>query len=223
MPRDIPVGNGRLLVCFDKNYCIRDFYFPHVGQENHVGGKFCRLGVWVEGKFSWINEDWERNLTYVPDTMVTEVSLRNRTLGIHLTCYDAVDFHEDIYLREITVENLEGKTREVRLFFSLDVGIAGNDLGDTAGYDPKTGALIHYKGARYFLAGGLSGAEYGLSQFAVGQKGVEGKEGTFKDAEDGSLSGNPIAQGSVDSVMALHLEVPGHSQGTAYLLDCRRI
>jgi glucoamylase len=216
MPRDIPVGNGRLLVCFDKNYCIRDFYFPHVGQENHVGGKYCRLGVWVEGKFSWINEDWERNLTYVPDTMVTEVSLRHRNLGILLTCRDAVDFHEDIYLREITVENLKGKTREVRLFFSLDVGISGNDLGDTAGYDPKTRALIHYKGARYFLAGGITGAEYGLSQFAVGQKGIEGKEGTFKDAEDGFLSGNPIAQGSVDSVMALHLEVAGNSQGTAY-------
>jgi GH15 family glucan-1,4-alpha-glucosidase len=216
MPRDIPVGNGRLLVCFDKNYCIRDFYFPHVGQENHVGGKYCRLGVWVEGKFSWVNEDWERNLTYVPDTMVTEVSLRNRNLGILLTCRDTVDFHEDIYLREITVENLEGKTREVRLFFTLDLGIAGNDLGDTAGYDPKTGAVIHYKGARYFLAGGIMGAEYGLSQFAVGQKGIEGKEGTFKDAEDGFLSGNPIAQGSVDSVMALHLEVAGNSQETAY-------
>ena len=36
MPRDIPVGNGKLLVCFDKNYRIRDLYYPHVGQENHV-------------------------------------------------------------------------------------------------------------------------------------------------------------------------------------------
>jgi len=43
--------------------------------------------------------------------------------------------------------------REIRLFFTLDLGISGNELGDTAGYDPKTGAVVHYKGARYFLAG----------------------------------------------------------------------
>jgi len=170
----------------------------------------------VEGKFSWINEEWQRELTYVPDTMITKVTLFNRALEIRLTCRDAVDFHEDVYLREISVENLEGKPREVRLFFNLDLGISGNDLGDTAGYDPKTGALVHYKGPRYFLAGGVSGPGFGLSQFAVGQKGAEGNKGTFIDAEDGVLSGNPIAQGSVDSVMALHLEVAGNSQETAY-------
>ncbi|MFZ2088463.1 MAG: glycoside hydrolase family 15 protein [Desulfobaccales bacterium] len=216
MPRDIPIGNGRLLVCFDKNYAIRDLYYPHVGQENHVGGKFCRLGVWVAGKFSWVNEDWQRELTYMPDTMVTKVHLFQPSLGILLSCRDAVDFHEDILVREITVENLQGDAREVRLFFNLDLGISGNELGDTAGYDPKTGALVHYKGARYFLAGGLAGSDYGLKQFAVGQKGSEAKKGTFIDAEDGVLSGNPIAQGSVDSVMALHLEVAGNAQGQAY-------
>lgn len=45
MPRDIPVGNGRLLICFDQNYCLRDLYYPHVGQENHIGGHSSRLGV----------------------------------------------------------------------------------------------------------------------------------------------------------------------------------
>jgi len=174
------------------------------------------MGVWVAGKFSWIGEDWQRELTYEPDTMVTKVSLSQPSLGILLICRDAVDFHEDILVREINVENLEGAAREVRLFFSLDLGISGNDLGDTAGYDPKTGSVIHYKGARYFLAGGFAGADFTLSQFAVGQKGDEGREGTFRDAEDGDLSGNPIAQGAVDSVMALHLELAPNSQGTAY-------
>ena len=36
--RDIPVGNGQLLVNFDDKYQIRDIYFPHVGQENHTEG-----------------------------------------------------------------------------------------------------------------------------------------------------------------------------------------
>jgi glucoamylase len=56
MPRDLPVGNGHLLVAFDKEHRIRDFYFPHVGQENHAGREPFRLGVWIDGRFSWVPE-----------------------------------------------------------------------------------------------------------------------------------------------------------------------
>src|SRR5262245_16090702 len=48
MPRDIPVGNGRLLVTFDHQYQLRDLYFPHVGQENHAGAGPCRFGVYTD-------------------------------------------------------------------------------------------------------------------------------------------------------------------------------
>lgn len=34
MPRDIPEGNGSLLVTFDEDYFLRDIYFPQVGKEN---------------------------------------------------------------------------------------------------------------------------------------------------------------------------------------------
>ena len=37
MPRDIPVGNGRVLVNFDRDYQVRDIYYPHVGKENQAG------------------------------------------------------------------------------------------------------------------------------------------------------------------------------------------
>jgi hypothetical protein len=49
LPRDIPVGNGALLVAFDKDALLRELYFPHVGEERHVAGRPFRLGVWVEG------------------------------------------------------------------------------------------------------------------------------------------------------------------------------
>jgi GH15 family glucan-1,4-alpha-glucosidase len=45
---------------------------------------------------------------------------------------------------------------------------------------------------------------------------VGGREGTWRDAEDGALSGNPIAQGSVDSVGELRFVVPGGSSREAY-------
>jgi len=79
--RDIPVGNGSLLVNFDDKYQIRDVYFPHVGQENHTEGFPCRLGVWVDGQFSWISHDgWDRRLKYKTNELVTDVLLTNASL-----------------------------------------------------------------------------------------------------------------------------------------------
>ncbi len=216
MPRDIPVGNDRLLVCFDQNYRIRDLYFPHVGQENHVSGNSFRFGVWTDGQFSWVGPDWKRDLRYYPDTLITQVSLYHEGLGLLLSCRDAVDFHENIYFREVAVENMTPRSREIRLFFSQDFSISGNSVGDTAAFDPVRNAIVHYKGARYFEINGFPAGGPGLSQFAVGQKGIGGREGTFRDAEDGVLSGNPIAQGSVDSVVGITLRLEGLSRGKAY-------
>ena len=216
MPRDIPVGNGKLLICFDHHYNIRDLYFPHVGQENHVQGEYCRLGVWVDNHFSWVGNDWKIDLGYEEDTMVARVSLYNKNIGILLMCRDAVDFHENIYIREIVVENMLPQDRQIRLFLSHNLDISGNSVGDTAAFDPESGGLVHYKGPRYFIISGKAQNTEGLDQFAVGQKNVNGKKGTYIDAEDGLLSGNTIAQGSVDSVIGLHLQIRAMSQEKAY-------
>jgi oligosaccharide amylase len=216
MPRDIPVGNGNLLVCFDYQYNIRDLYFPHVGQENHVQGEYCRLGIWVDQQFSWVGADWKTDLEYEEDTMVTRVSLYHKKMALQLMCRDVVDFHENIYIREIAIENMMPHDRHIRLFLSHNFNILGNSVGDTAAYDPVSGGLIHYKGPRYFLIGGKTDETSCLDQFAVGQKNINGKEGTYRDAEDGILSGNTISQGSVDSVIGLHLDIKGMSQKKAY-------
>ena len=215
MPRDVPVGNRRLLVCFDRDYVLRDLYYPHVGQENHVGGGRCRMGCWTEDGFAWIGPEWRPDLAYQEGTMVTRVTLEHPDLAVRLVCRDAVDFHEDVYLREIAVENRADREREIRLLFVQDLNISGNNVGDSAYLDPASGGLIHYKGDRYFLANGLAGRS-GPVQYAVGVKELSGREGTFRDAEDGVLSGNAAAQGSVDSVLALHLRLAAGGRGTAY-------
>src|SRR5216117_31609 len=103
MPRDIPVGNGRLLVTFDRQYQIRDVYFPHVGQENHAGAGPCRFGVWADaparhkGLLCWTGDaSWTVRQRYLRDTLTTSVSLDNRDLRLALYCNDAVDFHRPI-------------------------------------------------------------------------------------------------------------------------------
>jgi GH15 family glucan-1,4-alpha-glucosidase len=216
MPRDIPVGNGSLLITFDSNYNIRDIYFPYVGRENHSLGHPFRFGVWVEGDFSWLGPDWDKVLRYQAETLVTDVSARNDGLGLELICHDAVDFHLNVYLKRVMVRNLGDRDREVRLFFSHDFHIYGKAIGDTAYYDPHSRSIIHYKNSRYFLANCCTPDRCGVDLFACGSKETSGTEGTWRDAEDGSLSGNPISQGSVDSTIGITLSVPAGGEETAY-------
>ncbi len=202
--RDIPVGNGSLLVNFDDKYQIRDVYFPHVGQENHSEGFPFRFGVWVDGEFSWVFEDvWNRSLKYLPETLVTDVTLINESLGIRIKCNDTVAGDENIYLRRLCVTDLKGQPRHVRVFFHHDFRIYENKVGDTAFFDPETHAIVHYKKHRYFLID----SQPPFDEFATGRKAFRNSEGTWRDAEDGDLHGGPITEGSVDSTIGVHLEL----------------
>jgi len=221
MPRDLPVGNGSLLINFDHTGQVRDIFWPYVGQENHTSGRVCRMGVWVDGAFSWLDsDDWQRRLCYSKDSLVTDSILENKKLAVKLLLRDGVDFHENLFLRQCTVENLTASPRRVRLFFCQDLTISGTTVGDSAYYDPEHKALFHYKGKRWFmielLRGWQDNWQGGLDQWAIGIKDVRDLEGSWKDAEDGKLSGNPVAQGSIDSVCALHLDLEPHGQATGW-------
>ncbi|MEJ7577110.1 MAG: glycoside hydrolase family 15 protein [Pyrinomonadaceae bacterium] len=206
MPRDIPVGNGSLLVAFDEYYQIRDFYFPHVGSENHSAGHAFRFGVWADGEFSWVSAPaWARTLRYREESLVTEVQLSNAALRLRIEINDAVDFHENVFLRRILVRDTSGQEREVRFFFHHDFYISETAIGDTAYFDPDTLSLIHYKGQRYFSVS--TDAPEGVETFSTGRKNFRGAEGTWRDAEDGRLSESAIMEGSVDSTIGRTLRV----------------
>jgi len=236
MPRDLPLGNGSLLVAFGGDYQIRDLYWPHVGQENHALGHPFRMGVWVEGEFRWLDDGrWERALRYSDETLVSDVRLKHSELNLSINASDAVDFHENLLVRRFDVANLSNRNREVRLFFHHDFHIAGNEVGDTAYYEPDRRAVLHYKGSRWFLvngaviqiagdpgpgweptAGTAPGLIEGVHQWACGLKEVHSLQGTWRDAEDGELSGSAVAHGSVDSCIGFTLAIPGGQTRTLY-------
>jgi GH15 family glucan-1,4-alpha-glucosidase len=220
MPRDIPVGNGDLLITFDRLYRIRDIFYPNVGRFNHTDGHVQRFGVWADGKFAWIEEPgWERSLKYRPDTLVTEVVLRHPGLALEITCNDAVDFHEPLYVRRAVVRDLAGRDRDVRLFCHWDLSVRGSPVGDTATYDPATSSVVVYKDDAYFLFNACDENKCGIDNWAIGTKRVRGAEGTWRDAEDGQLGRNAISQGSVDATIGFNLQVPanGHAYVTLWL------
>ena len=208
MPKDIPVSNGNLLFNFDSDYQIRDVYFPFIGQENHSKGHPFRFGVWVDGRCSWMGPEWEKNLRYHDNSLVTDVFLKNKTLGLELRCHDVVDVDLNVYIKKVEVKNLQENERQVRLFFSHNFHLYGNSIGDTAYFDPRTSSIIHYKANRYFLINCCENGQCGVKYCACGDKEVPGREGTWKDAEDGELSGNQISWGSADSVIGIWLQLP---------------
>jgi GH15 family glucan-1,4-alpha-glucosidase len=218
MPRDLPLGNGRLLVNFDPTYNLRDIYWPHVGQRNNTDGHVNHSGVWVDGAFAWFDApDWQREMLYETDTLVTQVTLTNAALSLTIYCTDVVDFDRDILVRKMRVVNNGATTRDVRLFFHHDWHIGESEGANTVYYQPDLRALIAYRDHCYLLVAGIvGGAQVGvpsqvrtgakdMAQFATGYKEFNGQQGTWMDAVDGVLGRNPIAQGSVDSCAGFEL------------------
>ena len=216
MPRDIPLGNGKLLVTFDRYYQIRDIYFPHVGKENQTVGHPSRFGVWVDGQLSWLGPDWQISLKYQEGTMVSQVEAYHPGLQVRLVCSDAVDFYESVYVRKIIVRNLADRERDIRLFLHQDFHLYESDVGDTAAYEPKHKTITHYKMRRYFLTNCMANGTVGVQHFATGRKEVPGAEGTWRDAEDGRLEAGPITQGAVDSTLGIFLKVPKQGSQEAW-------
>jgi glucoamylase len=216
MPRDLPLGNERFLVMFDRAYQIADIFFPHVGLENHSLGHPFKFGVFADSKFSW-TAGWNKTMNYLDDALVSQVTLENDEMGLRLDCNDCVDFISPVFLRKITISNLKDNDREVRLFFHQDFHLKGTRIGDTAYYDAyKSKALIHYKTDTYFLMNCETEKQEGIFQYACGFKESQGALGTWKDAEDGFLSMSPIAQGSVDSVLSARVDLPAKGKSTVF-------
>ncbi len=216
MPKDIPVSNGNLLFNFDSDYQIRDVYFPYIGQENHSKGEPFRFGVWVDGQCSWMGPEWEKVLRYHDDSLVTNVFLKNESLGLELRCHDVVDVDLNVYIKKIEVINQTDKERHVRLFFCHDFHLYGYDIGDTAYFDPRTRSIIHYKGNRYFLINCSNSEKDGVDHYACCDKEEPKRKEIWENAGRGILNGNQISWGSADSAIGIWLQAPPKGKATAY-------
>ena len=229
MPRDIPVGNGSLLINFDDRYQLRDLYYPHVGQENHAGTGPCRFGVWAgqcgEGddrlppQLAWTGDKgWSIEQKYLDDALTTDVRLGNAKMKLGLVCNECVDFHRNVFVRRITVKNEHSRDRLVKVLHQQDFAMYGTRIGDTAYYDPELKGLVHYRSKRYLMATFMVGGEQRVDEYATGTSGFGGAEGTWRDAEDGQLGMNAIAQGAVDSTIAAQVRVPAGGEATVYFM-----
>lgn len=210
MVRHLSLGNGSLLVNLDDSLRLRDLYFPYAGQENHLQGEKHRIGVKANG-FSWI-EDWDTNPEYKKDTILGESTARNDIEGLEMTFRDTVECEKNVFLREIEVKNEEDYSREIELFFHQDFDLYGNSMADTCFYHPDHSGIIHYKKNRYVMAEVKKedGSCGDLNQYGIY------REDPSEDVEASELNFNSIAQGDIQSVISVKIEVEANSSENLY-------
>lgn len=215
MARAVTLGNGNILVGIDSKGQVRDFYAPFVGQDNHVSGAsgnhVHRIGVFVEGTLSWLDDPgWKVSVRCTQDAVVGSIHAVHEELGVSLTSTDVVHNEYNVFIRTFTLTNESNTSREIKLFFSQQFRISESRRGDTGFYDPRVGAIVHYKGKHTFLVNAFYEGEQ-FEDYNIGLFGIENKEGTYYDAIDGILERNPIEHGSVDSVIGVTCKMPRKS------------
>lgn len=217
MARPAMLSNGQLMVGLNEHGLINDFYYPFVGLENLTTSRSVhhKIGIWVDGNFSWVDDgSWAINVKLETDALFSNITMSNYNLGIDIVTSDFVDPSNNGFIRRIKIFNKYDHARSVRLFMHQVFEISRGGRGDTAMFVPDENYILDYKGRCSILCYGLNKQTGQLfDQYCVGNYGIEGKEGTYKDAEDGDLEGNAIEHGGVDSVVRFSLDIEANTFG----------
>lgn len=207
MPRPIVMGNGELFLGFDERGNAREFTWPQVGYPNHLVDGWVKWGVHVDNSFSWLDSDeWTRQFEVVSAMVGSQTKLYCERLRLGIRFQDWLEAG-GTWRRRAEVVNRGSERREIRVFQSQLFNIDESVIGNTAFYDPVLEGVKHYKNGRWIsvCANGYDGLEYACGFADWGEF-----EGTWRDAEDGELSGKPIEQGKVDSTLGwMKLLAPG--------------
>lgn len=220
MGRPVVLSNGQLFVGLDENGLVHDFYYPYVGLDNLTNARSSQhmIGVWVDGVFKWTNDgSWQIDVDFDENALISNVMMKSEELKLSVQFNDFIDTEYNALIRSIQITNHADKKRDVRIFMHQVFQISRAGRADTAMYVPDDHYILDYKGRCCLLTAGKMSDGTDFDQYAVGNYGIEGKAGTFLDAEDGELSGNPVEHGGVDSVIRFQREVEaGKSFGIDY-------
>jgi GH15 family glucan-1,4-alpha-glucosidase len=213
MGRPVILGNGALTVGLNEHGLVHDFYYPYVGLDNLTTARSLHhsIGIWIDGRFSWVDDgSWQTIVDFEDDALISSVTMQSNDLQVEISFKDFVDPRTNVFCRRVTIKNQMGEVRDIRLFMHQVFQISNGGRADTALYEPHETYILDYKGRCILLMGGITDEGKLFDQFAVGNYGFEGKEGTFRDAEDGELSGSAVEHGGVDSVIRFQKQVAAH-------------
>ncbi len=212
MDREIILGNKTLFLNIDKFLCIRDFYYPYVGQYNHLSGEKNQIGIFVDGKFSWIDENWKLDFKYKKDSLTALINATNENLEISFSYEATVHKYMPVFIAKIKVKNLSNKKKDVKFFFYHDFNLNETPIGNTAFYYPQLNGLVHYKDRTYlFIAIDIKNGDL---EYTVSKK----EESSKKEIEEGKLLKRPIVRGDIDSAIGCSFSLEKEKEFFYYIV-----
>ncbi len=217
MSRPIVLSNNHLFVGLDNFGLVNDFYFPYVGQNNLTTARTThhKIGIFVDNVFSWVNDgEWEINIKYLSGSLISDITMLNKRLQVKLVFNDYIDHEFSTFIRHIKIYNEADYSREIRIFMHQVFMISPMGRGDTVLYVPDKNYIYDYKGKVSLIINGKFDDGKSFDQYTVGNYNIEGKQGTYKDAEDGNLSNNPVEHSSVDSTIRFKKLIPSKGEAT---------
>ena len=210
MARPVVLSNGQMMVGLNEHGLVHDFYYPYVGLDNLTTARSVhhKIGIWVNGQFSWVDGiNWQTTVNLEPNALFGNITLLNKKLGVKIETKDFVDPNNNSFIRRFKVQNLTEHKQDIKMFMHQVFEISRSGRADTAFYVPDSNYILDYKGRCALLIYCQDSRGKSFDQYAVGNYGIEGKAGTYLDAEDGEFSGNNIEHGGVDSVMRLNFSL----------------
>ncbi len=150
MAREILTGNSQLLVAIDRDYAIRELYYPLIGQTNHLSQSGIKFIVGADKNFSTIDSNnWRIKAHYLKETLCSSVSLSNNKLQLILKCYDTADFHLPVLIRKVSVRNLADHQRTITIYAKQNFELHNQGLATHKTFDQQHRLAVHYAGWLY--------------------------------------------------------------------------
>ncbi len=207
-------GNSRILLNIDDHGRWSQLYHPHPGMFQHLHD--ARLGIFDEAgeKFQWLGEEGAEPVRqgYLEDSNAARSVYE--TLDLEVDVDDVVHPNMDLVIRRVTLKDRSGTDRKFRVFHAQGLTIRESMYQDTAYWDDQRRTITHYKRHNYFQFWGRPD----FDSFTCGEHTLKGLTGSYVDAEDGELGGNPISHGAADSVVQWNVTVPADGSATVHLL-----
>lgn len=216
MPRSFVLANDTLYSAWDSRGVMRELCTGGVGGPNHLNGNPIRFGLFADGKLRWLEDwSWDSDSGYLHNSVGGSCEWKDEAWRVMAEFL--IDANLPLIRVRLTVTNLSEVDKEAKVFVHEDLSIGESDIGDTAMFQPQSQSILHFKERVCIAFGWADGPPDG---FACGITRFGDAEGVWRDAEDGELSGNAIAQGSVDSVQYRKVSLgPSESKSLELLIS----
>lgn len=207
MSTALVLSNQNLLVNIDYNLQMKDFYFPHVGQENQLNQYVNKMFFWIDGRFFYTGSSQTKiSIDYQENSAIGLASLEFSELPIRIEFKYYVLVDRNIYVREFKVINNDSRAHQIKLFFQCNFAISESNYADTVVWYQPAGALIHYKNDRFIAIA----SKDKIYQFSCAAKSDNSGLGAYPD-KDGELKYNVVSTGNVNSCLSYLINLDTNS------------